>query len=75
VDTKAERGPLLLLAGSADRTVPAATVRAEFDIWRKHNTGVTEFEVLDKRGHSFPADSGWREAADRALEFLDRNGL
>lgn len=75
VDTKAERGPLLLLAGSADRMVPAATVRAAYDIWRKHNSGVTEFDVIDKRGHSFPADSGWRDAADRALAFLDRNGL
>jgi pimeloyl-ACP methyl ester carboxylesterase len=74
VDTKAARGPLLLVAGNVDRTVPASTVRAAFDIQRK-NAAVTEFEVLDKRGHSFPADSGWRAAADLALAFLERNAL
>lgn len=74
VDTKSSRGPLLLLGGSKDRTVPAATVNAAYKIQRK-NPGVTELEILDGRGHSFPADSGWQEAADKALAFLARNGL
>ena len=74
VDTKADRGPLLFIAGSVDRTVPASTVQAEYGIQHAHNKGVTEIEVLDKRGHSFPADSSWRAAADAALGFLGRNG-
>jgi pimeloyl-ACP methyl ester carboxylesterase len=74
VDTKAERGPLLLLGGSLDRTVPAATVRAAYKIQSK-NPAVTELEIIDGRAHSFPADSGWREVADKALAFLARNGL
>jgi non-heme chloroperoxidase len=75
VDTKAERGPLLLLAARADRTVPASTVQAEYNIQARDNGGLTEIQVLDKRGHSFPADSTWRPAADAALEFLARNGM
>jgi non-heme chloroperoxidase len=75
VDTRAERGPLLFLAGSVDRTVPASTVQAAYGIQSKDNAGVTEIENLDKRGHSFPADSGWRGVADVTLAFLARNGL
>jgi pimeloyl-ACP methyl ester carboxylesterase len=74
VNSKATRGPLLLLGGSKDRTVPAATVKAAYKIQQK-NPGVTELEILDGRAHSFPADSGWQEAADKALAFLARNGL
>jgi non-heme chloroperoxidase len=74
VDTSHARGPLLLLAGGVDRTVPAATVRAAYKIQRK-NPAVTEFEVLEGRGHSFPADSGWRVVADKALAFLAKHGL
>jgi pimeloyl-ACP methyl ester carboxylesterase len=74
VDTKRERGPLLLIAGSADRTVPEATVRSAYKIQRK-NPGVTEFKAFSGRGHSFPADSTWRDAAQVSLDFLARNGL
>lgn len=74
VDTKRGRGPLLLMAGSVDRTVPVATVRAAYKIQSK-NPAVTEFEILDGRGHSFPADSGWREVAGTVLGFLDKLGI
>lgn len=74
LDTKAERGPLLLVAGSVDRIVPASTVQAAYNVWKKENSGVTEVHVIDKRGHSFPADSGWRSAAELTLDFLARNG-
>jgi non-heme chloroperoxidase len=74
VDTKAARGPLLLLGGGVDRTVPASTVRAAYKI-QQRNGGITEIEILDGRSHSLPADSGWRTAADKALAFLARHGL
>ncbi|HEY5834055.1 alpha/beta hydrolase [Streptomyces sp.] len=74
VDTKRGRGPLLLIAGGKDRTVPAATVRAAYKIQRR-NPGVTEFRIFEDRSHSMPADHGWREVADTALDFLARNGL
>jgi non-heme chloroperoxidase len=74
VDTKRERGPLLLLAAGQDRTVPEATVRAAYRIQRK-NPGVTELHTFPDRGHSMGADSGWAEVAQTALEFLSRHGV
>jgi non-heme chloroperoxidase len=74
VETKTGRAPLLLLGGSVDRTVPAATVLAAYKIQQK-NPGVTDMEILEGRGHSFPADSGWQDVADKALAFLAKNDL
>jgi pimeloyl-ACP methyl ester carboxylesterase len=74
VDTRAERGPLLLLAGGRDRTVPEATVKAAFRIQRR-NPGVTELHTFPDRGHSMGADAGWAEVAATALEFLTRHGV
>lgn len=74
VDTRAERGPLLIIAGGLDRTVPEATARAAYKKQRR-GPGVTEFETFPDRGHSLGVDSGWREVAETALDFLDRHGL
>jgi non-heme chloroperoxidase len=74
VDTARLRGPLLLIAGGADRTVPEATVRAAFKQYRG-NPSITELKVFADRSHSQPVDSGWREVADVAMEFLAANGL
>ncbi|MGY1806827.1 alpha/beta hydrolase [Blastococcus sp. SYSU D00669] len=75
VDTRAERGPLLMVAAGEDRTVPESTVRAAHRIQAKRNAGVTEFRAFPGRGHSYGADSGWRDVADAALEFLSRHGV
>jgi non-heme chloroperoxidase len=72
VDTKRERGPLLLIAGGEDHTVPEATVTAAYKI-QKRNAGVTELHTFPDRGHSMGADSGWAEVAETALAFLARN--
>lgn len=72
VDTGRERGPLLLIAATADRIVPESTVRAAYRI-QERNPGVTEFTTLQGRGHSHPIDHGWRDVADLALDFLTRN--
>jgi non-heme chloroperoxidase len=74
VDTGRERGPLLLIAGGRDRTVPEATVRAAYRIQRR-NAGVTELIAFPDRGHSMGADSGWAEIAGAALDFLSRHGV
>ena len=74
VDTHSSRGPLLITGASLDRTVPPATARGAYKIQRK-NSGVTEFKLFEGKSHSYPADSGWREVADTALEFLSRHGL
>jgi pimeloyl-ACP methyl ester carboxylesterase len=74
VDTGRERGPILLMAGGLDRTVPEATVRAAYKI-QSRNPGVTELEVFPDRGHSMGADAGWSELAHTALDFLTRHGV
>jgi pimeloyl-ACP methyl ester carboxylesterase len=66
-----ERGPLLILDGEKDHTVPWAIANASFKK-QKRNAGVTEIEKIPNRGHSLTIDSGWREVADRALSFVKR---
>jgi pimeloyl-ACP methyl ester carboxylesterase len=66
-----DRGPLLLIAGADDHTVPQVVVENEYKIQSK-NPGDTEIAVIPNRGHSLTIDSGWREVADTALEFVQR---
>lgn len=71
VDSKnPERGPLLIIGGESDHTVPPAITNASYKIQAK-NPGVTEYVVIPGRGHSLTIDSGWREVADEALAFID----
>jgi non-heme chloroperoxidase len=72
VDTKnPDRGPMLLISGEKDHSVPWAIVNAEYKKQRG-NEGVTEIAKIPDRGHSLTIDSGWREVAERALEFVKR---
>ncbi|MDR6972739.1 alpha/beta hydrolase [Leifsonia shinshuensis] len=67
-----DRGPLLLIAGADDHTVPQSVVENEYRIQLK-NPEVTELVVIPGRGHSLIIDSGWREVADETLEFVQRH--
>jgi pimeloyl-ACP methyl ester carboxylesterase len=70
VDTKnPERGPLLLISGQGDHTVPWAIMEASYKLQSK-NPGVTEVTKIPGRGHSLTIDHGWREVADTALAFV-----
>ena len=72
VDTKnPDRGPLLLLSGLLDHTVPWAIVNASYE-QQQDNPGVTEIDKIPGRGHSLTIDSGWRDIADKALAFVRR---
>jgi non-heme chloroperoxidase len=72
VDTEnPARGPLLILNGEKDNTVPHAIAHASFK-QQQHNPGVTEFVEVPNRGHALTIDSGWREVADHALAFVRR---
>ena len=72
VDTKnPARGPLLIVSGEKDNTVPWAIANASFKKQRR-NAGVTEIVEMPNRGHALVIDSGWREVADKALEFVRR---
>ncbi|MET0557583.1 MAG: alpha/beta hydrolase [Solirubrobacterales bacterium] len=72
VDTKnPDRGPLLIIDGEEDHTVPWAIASASYKKQRR-NQGVTEIKSIPNRGHSLTIDSGWREVCDTALEFVKR---
>src|SRR2546427_6123709 len=72
VDTEnPERGPMLILSGEKDNTVPWAIASASFDL-QKRNPAVTEILEIPDRGHALTVDSGWREVADTALTFIRR---
>jgi pimeloyl-ACP methyl ester carboxylesterase len=72
VDTKTPaRGPLLILSGERDHTVPLAIARAAFKL-QQANPNPTEFVEVPNRGHGLTIDSGWREVAEQALGFVRR---
>ena len=72
VDSKnPERGPLLIISGEKDHTVPWAIANASYKR-QKRNEGVTEIAEIPGRGHALTIDSGWREVADTALAFVQR---
>ena len=62
-----DRGPMLIISGEKDHTVPRAISDATFKR-QQHNKGVTEFVEIPNRGHALTIDSGWREVADTALD-------
>jgi len=72
VDTKnPDRGPLLILDGEKDHTVPWAIANASYKR-QARNPGVTEIKQMPNRGHSLTIDHGWREVAQTALDFVRR---
>jgi len=72
VDTKnPDRGPLLVIDGEKDHTVPWAIANASYKK-QSRNPGVTEITEVPNRGHALTIDSGWREVAETALAFVKR---
>jgi pimeloyl-ACP methyl ester carboxylesterase len=72
VDTKnPERGPMLIVSGENDHTVPHVLSYAAYKHQRK-NPGVTEFVEIPGRGHALTIDDGWQAVADTALAFVGR---
>ena len=63
------RGPLLFISGEKDTTVPWAITHASY-ARQKHNPALTEIVEVPGRGHSLTIDSGWREVAQTALDFV-----
>lgn len=74
VDTGADRGPLLLVGGGKDHTVPTAVTRSTLKQYRGSGA-VTDLVEFPDRGHSLTIDHGWTEIADTALSWLARQGL
>ncbi|MFE6821970.1 alpha/beta hydrolase [Streptomyces sp. NPDC057690] len=75
VDTaNSGRGPMLLMSGGKDHTVPQSVTLATLKQYR-HSEAVTDFMAFPDRGHSLTIDGGWREVADAALAWLRRQNL
>jgi pimeloyl-ACP methyl ester carboxylesterase len=73
VDTKnPDRGPLLIIDGEKDHTVPWAVANAAYKRQRR-NPGVTEIVKIPNRGHCLTIDHGWLEVAQTALDFVKRH--
>jgi pimeloyl-ACP methyl ester carboxylesterase len=75
VDTdNSTRGPLLLISGLEDHTVPDVVTRSTLKQYRS-STAVTELKQFEGRGHSLTIDNGWRDVADAVLAWLSDKGL
>jgi non-heme chloroperoxidase len=73
VDYKAaDRGPMKFISGGTDHTVPWAVTNAAYKK-QKGNEAKTEIQEIHSRGHSLVIDSGWKEVADVALDFVKRH--
>jgi pimeloyl-ACP methyl ester carboxylesterase len=70
----ATRGPLLLIGGGRDHTVPLAITRSTRKLYHK-SPAITDFQVFEDRGHSLTIDSRWREVADHGLSWLRQRAL
>jgi non-heme chloroperoxidase len=66
-----DRGPMLIISGEKDHTVPRAIADATYKK-QKRNEDVTEFVEIPGRGHALTIDSGWREVAETSLAFVQR---
>lgn len=72
VNTKnPRRGPLLIIDGEKDHTVPWAIANATYKRQRQ-NPGVTEIIKMPDRGHALTIDHGWRDVAETSLAFVRR---
>ena len=70
VDTHhAIRGPLLLVSGTDDHTVPQSVTEAVFKLYAD-NPSITDYKQIDGRGHSLTIDAGWRDVAAVTLEWI-----
>jgi pimeloyl-ACP methyl ester carboxylesterase len=69
-----ERGPLLLISGTKDHTVPDKVTRSTLKQYRD-SPAVTELKQFEGRGHSLTIDGGWRDVANAVLDWLKVNGL
>ncbi|WP_433720833.1 alpha/beta hydrolase [Actinoplanes sp. CA-051413] len=66
------RGPMMIISGEKDHTVPRSLSDAAYKQQLK-NPGITEFAEIPGRGHALTIDSGWLEVAQTSLAFVERH--
>ena len=62
---------MLVISADSDQTVPWAIANAAYKK-QKRNNSVTDIVKMQGRGHTLTIDGGWREVAQKALEFIKR---
>jgi non-heme chloroperoxidase len=70
----ATRGPLLLVSGGQDHTVPPAIVKGTLKLYAA-SSAVTELKEFSDRGHSLTVDHGWQEVAQTSLDWLKQHSV
>ena len=65
---KADRAPLLFIAGGADHIVPASVNRKNAAMYR---TGIVEVREFPGRSHFTCGQDGWEQVADQALAWAE----
>jgi pimeloyl-ACP methyl ester carboxylesterase len=68
------RGPLLLIMGGKDHTVPEAVTKATLKQYR-HSEATTDILEFADRAHSLTIDHGWGEVADACVTWLAKQDL
>jgi pimeloyl-ACP methyl ester carboxylesterase len=63
------RGPLLLIMGGQDHTVPEAITKSTLRQYR-HSHAINDLIEFPDRGHSLTIDHGWRDVASTCLDWL-----
>jgi pimeloyl-ACP methyl ester carboxylesterase len=62
-----DRAPLLFISGSEDHLMPPSVQRSNAKHYK--SASLTEVKEFDGRAHLMPAQEGWEEVADYALEW------
>ena len=70
---KANRAPLLFIAGSNDHLVPPAINRANMRKYMKNSPAVTDYREFPNRTHHTVGQKGWEEVADFAIQWARDN--
>jgi pimeloyl-ACP methyl ester carboxylesterase len=68
------RGPLLLIMGGQDHTVPEAITKSTLKQYR-HSHAINDLIEFPDRGHSLTIDHGWRDVATACLGWLEKHGM
>ncbi len=67
------RAPLLFISGSEDHLMPPSVQKSNLKHY-KSNT-ITEIKEFSGRAHLMPAQAGWEEIADYALDWAERHAV
>ena len=70
---RADRAPLLFLAGGADHVIPPSVNRSNVKKYRKASPAVVGYHEFPERSHYTVGEDGWEEVADFALDWAVEN--